>query len=165
MTIRHDTPTPDESGLCGWQWCCGICQSAGEKGDWKVGMTSLDIAWLAGLLEGEGCFSTNRGRQIIIQLCMTDKDVMERAASILKQPVYVNSRKLPSGKALYRLAVHGPHAIGWMMSLYLLMSTRRREKIRECIQLWQALPGGTDFKKYERRYMNGGYLHGRQHTT
>lgn len=49
-----------------------------------------DIYWLAGLLEGEGCFTVRRyeGRQTgglpVINLWMTDLDVIKRASTILR---------------------------------------------------------------------------------
>jgi hypothetical protein len=48
----------------------------------------------------------------------------------------------PKGKASYlpvfRLAIHGTRAIGWMMTLYAFMGERRRAKILEVIDHWKA---------------------------
>jgi hypothetical protein len=41
-------------------------------------MTSEELAWFAGVLESEGCFTQNRGGQAQIRVQMTDKDVIER---------------------------------------------------------------------------------------
>lgn len=52
--------------------------------------TMKEIYWLAGLLEGEGCFHAYRqGRKktpnplVQVQVAMTDKDVVERIAGIM----------------------------------------------------------------------------------
>ena len=47
----------------------------------------IDIAWLAGLLEGEGCFRLDKGKYPIIRLGMGDEDVVVRAASLMKTRV------------------------------------------------------------------------------
>jgi hypothetical protein len=44
-------------------------------------MTESDLAWLAGLLEGEGCFHFTRTAYVVIS--MTDEDIIERAASLM----------------------------------------------------------------------------------
>jgi len=42
----------------------------------QIGQKSIEIAWAAGLFEGEGCISKDRNsRKLILE--MTDKDVME----------------------------------------------------------------------------------------
>ncbi len=48
---------------------------------------NVDIAWLAGLVEGEGSFHMST-RSIAIILTMTDRDVVERAATLLNGRVY-----------------------------------------------------------------------------
>ena len=55
-------------------------------------MTELDIAWLAGLLEGEGCFRINTRKrdngtinyypQLILK--MTDEDIIKRAGELMQ---------------------------------------------------------------------------------
>jgi hypothetical protein len=55
-------------------------------------MTENEIAWLAGILEGEGCFDYNNLGQSKrtgswyprIRIEMTDKDVVEKVANLLK---------------------------------------------------------------------------------
>ena len=100
-----------------------------------------EIAWLGGLLEGEGCFMFNRGRYPQIILGMGDEDVVVRAASLMKTRVY-------RSKTTYRAQVHGACAIGWMMTLYYFLHSRRRDKITEVIKFWKDIvysraPNGT----------------------
>lgn len=101
--------------------------------------TTKDIAWLAGILEGEASFMLKNGNSII-QVQMTDKDVMDRVAALLGTNVSSYVRK-PKGKASYLpvfwLAVHGTKAIGWMMTLYALMGERRRAKILHILDHWK----------------------------
>lgn len=102
--------------------------------------TIRDIAWLAGLLEGEASFMLKKGNTII-RMQMTDKDVMDRAAALLGTKVADYGRK-PKGKPSYlpvfHLAIHGTKAIGWMMTLYTFMGERRRAKILQILDHWKA---------------------------
>ncbi len=45
-------------------------------------MSLKDLAWLGGLLEGEGCFMIPKGSPRIA-LAMSDKDVVQRAARLM----------------------------------------------------------------------------------
>lgn len=53
----------------------------------QVERTAMDIAWAAGLFEGEGCMSTGPrkpgGRGVQVRLGMTDRDVVERFARVM----------------------------------------------------------------------------------
>ena len=41
-------------------------------------LTPAEVAWLAGIYEGEGSCSITSGRAIRVEIVMTDKDVVER---------------------------------------------------------------------------------------
>lgn len=103
-------------------------------------INTLDIAWLGGLLEGEGSFMMGKSNDPRIQMQMTDRDTMERAASILGVPVSSYVRK-PKGKAsylpVYGLGVTGHRSIAWMMTLYKFLGNRRQAKIREILEKWK----------------------------
>jgi hypothetical protein len=45
--------------------------------------TETDIAWAAGLFEGEGCFSLANGKYLRCSMNTTDKDVLERFVKIV----------------------------------------------------------------------------------
>lgn len=121
---------------------------------------NTEIRWLAGLLEGEGCFTfyyhkTNSAYQVGIQLAMTDEDVIAHAARVLGSTYNHAAKDLRSTKTMWRTNVHGPRAIGWMQTLYPLMGKRRRAKIADCVTSWRACPVRTNMTKYVRRYMPG----------
>lgn len=46
-------------------------------------MRTVDIAWAAGLFEGEGCISHSRHGTPTVSLCMTDEDVVKRFAKVV----------------------------------------------------------------------------------
>ena len=95
-------------------------------------MISLsEIAWLAGLLEGEGCFTFSKGPDVVLK--MTDKDVVERAASLMGAKVIARDPKNIKWKRTYCASIHGYQAIAWMLTIYPFMGERRKEKIIENI--------------------------------
>lgn len=110
-----------------------------------------DICWLAGLIEGEGCFyvhtkiykrqnGTTTYKQPKIIISMTDKDVIERVAKMFGCFVQVQSKTANAnkgGKIQYTAFSTGNKAIAWMMTLYSLMGTRRKAKIKEVISMWK----------------------------
>lgn len=46
-------------------------------------MNTIDVAWAAGLFEGEGCISNNGRVSVDLTLKMTDKDVVDRFHEIV----------------------------------------------------------------------------------
>lgn len=120
-------------------------------------LTAVDIAWLAGLFEGEGSFGLEKGRNPRIQLASTDRDVVEKAACKLGLSVlgpYDNSKRLtPNTKPLWVISSGGATAAGLMMSIYPFMGLRRRERIKQVLTTWKTLPAPQ--KRYITRTWNG----------
>lgn len=100
-------------------------------------ITSNQINWIAGILEGEGCFSHQGTPRI--DLVMTDEDVIARARDILNknEKIAITKAKLDNRKTSYKIVIFGSLAMSWMMSIYPLMGRRRKEKIREILILWK----------------------------
>ena len=119
-------------------------------------MKPLDLAWLAGLLEGEGAFHVVRYRTRVgkeirsrakITLMMNDKDVIDRAYSILKPTSKITFRMRANKLATmpsYMIQMESNRAVGWMLTLYSFMGTRRRQQIRQCLQAFLSTPSRRD---------------------
>lgn len=99
-------------------------------------MTPLDAAWLAGLLEGEGCFQLHR-LTAFVTVTMTDRDVVDRAAALM-QAASVTTRTPARGKPTYTSAVSGQRAVDIMESIRPLMGARRADKIDAILTVWYA---------------------------
>ncbi|HWY36519.1 MAG TPA: hypothetical protein VNX68_17880 [Nitrosopumilaceae archaeon] len=100
-----------------------------------------EIAWVAGILEGEGYFGLSRlNGAISIQLTMTDLDIVERIRSTMKitTQIYMANRG-GNNKSQYRLAVSTNLVIQWMMTIYPLMGLRRKARIRELLHHWKTV--------------------------
>lgn len=97
---------------------------------------SNDLAWLAGLLEGEGYFGTIRnhvGGKVYpyprVGVTMTDRDVIARVAALWSVKVNVVRPYGVSKKTSYRVQIIGRRAAEMMLLLYAMMGTRRRAQI------------------------------------
>lgn len=102
-------------------------------------LTIKDIAWVAGLIEGEGYIGNHYDNEYPrIAIAMTDLDVLIRAAEILGATT-VRTKKLCKGgvKPQFHVRIGGRLAIEWCMTIYPLMGERRQERIRELIDRWR----------------------------
>ena|SRR5574343_59221 len=98
----------------------------------------IESAWLAGYLEGEGCFDMMGQTSPRIRITSTDLDVMIRAAKTLGSNRVVRVGRVTGGsKIAYYTSLNGPKAIEWMVRLYPMMGQRRKAKILECISCWE----------------------------
>jgi hypothetical protein len=97
-------------------------------------MKKADLHWLSGLLEGEGCFSSDlvkgrRRRYPLIVVQMTDRDVVERVAALFgvscQGPYWDRKSTVP----YYRAKATGARAIALMRLLSPLMGARRCVRI------------------------------------
>jgi hypothetical protein len=103
------------------------------------------VAWLAGILEGEGSFCW-RGRKTAygipyIRVGMADKDIVERISDIIGGNVHPEKPRKLHYKIQYRLSISGKPAIIIMKLILPHMGERRSKKIRELIQKWEVRPG------------------------
>lgn len=101
-------------------------------------MNDLDRMWLAGLLEGEGCFAFAGTPKIILE--MTDEDVVERAAFLINSYVKARTPK-PNRKQVFHTEATGERARNVMEAILPHMGKRRSAKIREVLKLSAGRPG------------------------
>jgi hypothetical protein len=99
----------------------------------------IDVAWLAGLLEGEGSFFVQkrpdrRRDQARVYLAMTDEDVVRRAASLMGAPsVQRRVRREDHWKDQYVAVVTGSKATAVMRSILPHLGERRAARVREIL--------------------------------
>lgn len=113
-----------------------------------INKTREEIAWIAGLLEGEGCFKVTKKFQIpMITIGMTDRDTIEKARSILGGNSGIHERNglKDNHKRIYVFSVSPSRlAIEWMQLLYPFMGERRKSKISEIINIYELKPKRSD---------------------
>ena len=120
--------------------------------EWKhPRLGAQDRAWLAGLLEGEGCFSLQRYFSSkrtwyalpSIQIGMTDRDVVQRAGALLgggQAHVRVQARQPPC-KPMHIWRVNGRRAVHVMKQLLPYMGKRRSKRMHDLIRDYERNPG------------------------
>ena len=115
-------------------------------------LSITELAWLAGILEGEGCFLlTTKSESNLgypqINVSMSDKDVMDRVALLLEASIYLKAdKRKESYKDQWVAKVNGARAAGWMMTLYSFMGERRKAKIRQVLFEWMQNPKPSKIK-------------------
>ena len=121
-----------------------------------MSITTNQVRWLAGILEGEGTFSlVGRNGEPVIKLKMTDLDVIEHVRAIVDphKAYAVTLSQEDNRKPAYTITLNGTRAIQWMMTIYPLMGLRRKTRIRELLFVWKlkkskpmGSPHGQDVK-------------------
>ena len=99
-------------------------------------ITEFDLAWLAGLLEGEGSFIAgppSAPRSPAVQLSMVDRDIVARAAALIGVSVTVVPSRREGWRTAYCARVRGARAVLWMKRLRPLMGTRRQAQIDRAV--------------------------------
>ena len=91
---------------------------------------TTDIAWLGGLLEGEGCFQLQNKKYPLIVLQMTAEDTVVRAATLMESKIYRCGN-------IWNARTAGVRAIQWMMTLYPFLGKCRQKKVTKIIRFWR----------------------------
>ncbi len=98
--------------------------------------SETELAWAAGLIEGEGCFTKHTNAPYIL-VDMTDKDIIQRLYGIfpfgIMRGPYSNKTK-PQHKPRWRFDAFGPKAKIIMEAIRPYMGERRGAKIDELLK-------------------------------
>ena len=94
--------------------------------------TIRDLEWAAGFLEGEGHFRSTKGRFGTQQCHATQvqREPLERLLRLFGGVIHGHTKPTTTHQRSWRWWTTGSRARGVMMTLYSLMSTRRKEQIR-----------------------------------
>jgi hypothetical protein len=109
-------------------------------------MTEIETAWLAGILEGEGCFylPKNSPHSPVIQMSSTDHDVICRVGKLLECNVtpYRSAGKKGrlAKKAAWQTTIGRRAKVQEVLTAILPhMGKRRTTKIQKCLQAIAAI--------------------------
>lgn len=96
--------------------------------------SDVQLAWLAGLLEGEGSFNIACKKYPVgISLSMTDKDIIETVAKWWGVSYNSPKARQDHHKQVYKCSLRGQPAVDLMKLLLPYMGSRRSSKIVEAI--------------------------------
>jgi hypothetical protein len=106
---------------------------AGRLGYCKPGLeatehpSTRDIAWAAGIFEGEG--SVSSARSCILAIEQKDPWILWRLKALFGGNVYRRSTK-----EIWGWQVSGARARGFMMTIFVFLSPRRKEQIKTVLK-------------------------------
>ena len=110
--------------------------------------TEVELAWISGIWEGEGCWQYKKARErynqkngktytakpeMLMSIQMSDKDIIDRVAKIMDNRTatftHVPSKKAKGWKPLYTFSIRGKAAVLWTNLMKPYLGERRMEKI------------------------------------
>jgi len=98
-----------------------------------------EIYWVAGFLEGEGYFGYQNSSTIRIVAAQTSTDPLLRLQNLFGGKIYSIKRKAgEAGQTVHKWYLNGPMAAGLCMTIYALMSSKRKEQIGTALRAWLA---------------------------
>lgn len=125
-------------------------------------MELKDIGWIAGFLEGEGCFTKTRTTSCV-HASQVNPEPVEKLQRLLGGRVHRFKNTCVNGQDYYRWSAYASRAVGIMMTIYSLMSLKRRNKIREVIQIWQKAPWRGEYNR-SKTVCKHGHMFSRENT-
>jgi hypothetical protein len=97
--------------------------------------TTLDIAWAAGIWEGEGSVNyVNNGSttpSFRVSVCQKDPEILYKLRSMFGGSIL--KPRLEGGKTIHVWYLYTSRAHGFMLTLFSFLSTRRRIQIRKAL--------------------------------
>lgn len=104
-----------------------------------------DLEWAAGFLEGEGSFRAHGGVTASVQASQVQREPLERLRLLFGGHMYQAPAK-GNRAACWKWTLAGIAGAGLMFTLYGLLSTRRREQIRDSLRPWRSAPAGNQYR-------------------
>jgi hypothetical protein len=118
----------------------------GSELSWEAADAAARVAWLAGLLEGEGSFLSARSdayRYPQVQMTMCDRFVLERAMDLMPSSrIYVITDKRNAERGwsqAWMVRVSGPPAAAVMRAVLQWMGSRRTRAIDRSLSAWRPI--------------------------
>jgi hypothetical protein len=102
-------------------------------------LSDRDLGWLAGFIEGEGSFAWNKnprrgGGCLVVTADQKQRLPLDKIVLLLGGTIYLRTDK---DRNIFVWQIRGEHAARVMMTLYGLMSPRRRMQIAKALSEWR----------------------------
>jgi hypothetical protein len=104
-------------------------------------LTTPDLHWAAGFLDGEGCFCFHSHKYLTISAKQKYLPSLEKLKRLFGGGISGYTRS--SKHSIYSWAISSTQAAAVMMTLYVLLSPYRREQIEKALGEW---------RNYKERY-------------
>jgi hypothetical protein len=114
-------------------------------------LNPIDVAWFAGLFEGEGCIHRPNSTVCHISIRMTDRDIVERAEALFPMPNGIRCYKQNGGlgtKPLYEWNIARHAEVVRILGLILpYLGTRRTGRALALMEYIANRPGQGSFER------------------
>jgi hypothetical protein len=101
-------------------------------------LTESEIAWLAGIYEGEGCCKISSGRAIGVEIVMTDEDIIQRLHELTGVGyVHTLAQRNEKYKQVYKWNVGSADAVEFLTTILPWLGKRRSIRAKNAITNWQ----------------------------
>lgn len=126
-------------------------------------MDTVDIAWFAGLFEGEGCLSIERNGNTKLSIGMTDLDIIERVRTLFPNCNNTKPRQQKPVRPEYRMPkvihswrVSDPQEVRRIIVLMLpFLGERRSARAREVLEHLDTRPGIGSYQRNKTHCAQG----------
>lgn len=127
-------------------------------------MDKHDIYWVAGLLEGEGSFTSKANKFPRVTCEMTDEDVIKKLHSLLGGQLYKPTKRQSHWKQSWQWTYVKSHeAAAFMQKIYPYMGERRKKQIDNTLKKWHQYQ--KQLKEKELHYLAAGKYYKRHSVS
>jgi hypothetical protein len=100
-------------------------------------MNEAEVAWLAGIYEGEGSCTITTGRAIRVEIVMTDQDIVNRVQALTGfGSVNTLAQRNEKYKTAYRWSIGSIGAVTFLQTILPWLGERRSERAKNAIDNW-----------------------------
>lgn len=92
--------------------------------------TSLDIAWAAGIYEGEGSIYGGLTGQFVCRITQKDRELLYHLQKLFGGEIHLHGQKMLRGYRASEWAIRGVRAHGFLMTIYGFLTARRQRQLR-----------------------------------
>jgi len=104
-------------------------------------MNDVELGWVAGFLEGEGCFQGRCKGAVLVSASQVQREPLERLQTLIGGPIRIYPQKNPKHQPFHRWHVLGDVAVDLMLEIFHLMSPKRREQMEAILKRWSSSTG------------------------
>ena len=92
-------------------------------------ITTKDIAWFAGFYEGEAYVVCTKTQSISIEICQVNKEPLIKCMELFGG--FIGFKRGKTHFQVYRWILKGHQAFGLLMTIYSLLSERRKSQVKK----------------------------------
>ena len=113
-----------------------------------MSITLRDLEWTAGFYEGEGSVFLSTNGSLTTSISQVQRWPLERMVSLFGGTIRTSHKAQGNHQHCYQWRLVGPAATGFIMTLFTLLSPRRKEQIEDVLAKWKAIPPAKKYRTH-----------------